>query len=74
MVRKGAPASVAARSVRRDRFSHGYYPGVAHSNIASRVRDLSGWRHVAALAATLFLSFVVGLGSVLPVSGPSTLS
>lgn len=47
---------------------------MAHSNIASRVRDLNGWRHAAALVATLFLSFVVGLASVLPVTGPTTLS
>lgn len=47
---------------------------MSHSNIADRVRALPGWRHSAALALTLLISFVVGLASVTWVSGPATLS
>lgn len=43
-------------------------------NVANRVRELRGWRHVAALAAVLLASLVVALASVLPVSGQTTLS
>lgn len=45
-----------------------------HTTIANRVRELHGWRHVAALGVVLLSSFVVGVVSVLPWSGPSNLS
>lgn len=47
---------------------------MSHTNIADRVRGLPGWRHSATLALALLVSLVVGVVSVLPVTGPSTLS
>lgn len=52
----------------------GYYLGMPHSTIADRLRELSGWRQIAALAGVLGLAFVVALASVLASSGPTTLS
>lgn len=45
-----------------------------HTTIASRIRELDGWRHVAALGVVLLASFVVGVASVLPLSGSANLS
>lgn len=52
----------------------GYYLGMSPRTIVDRLRELSGWRQIAALTGVLVLAFVVALASVLPSSGPTTLS